>query len=463
MKTIFTFFTIFLFAFQANAQCWQSVTSGLTHSMGIKTDGSLWAWGKNDYGQLGDGTLINKYIPTQIGNATNWKTVSCGNNFTVAIQTNGTLWSWGDNLKGQLGNGTLVHTLTPTQVGSDTTWDSIDCGYYFCVALKGSFSKSLWTWGFNEYGQLGNGNNTDTNTPQQIGLSTNWRSVSAGAYHAIALEFVNGGSRLMAWGINQYGQLGDNTVLSKNIPTQIGTDVNWQTAVTGYFHSLAKKTTGTLWAWGYNGDGQLGSGNNINIYFPTQITTDTNWQGVLAAGYYHSMVKKTDGTLWVMGRNTYKELGIPAQVYTYIPKQMGTSTDWGNTISGSSGFSLALRQDGNLYSWGSGIDGQLGIGNISLNAPSPALITCPPTLSIKDNNFESTTFSVYPNPANDFVTIKSNYNETISSLKIIDVLGKTVFIQNNNETINIQNLTKGIYVIQISTENINYIQKLIKN
>jgi len=466
MKLITRNLFLLLFVFfisQTNAQCWQTITSGLFHSVGVKTDGTLWAWGKNDTGQLGDGTLIQKYSPTQIGTATNWKMASCGEDFTVAIQTNGSLWSWGNNVRGQLGNGGFANTITPTQVGTDSTWDTVDCGYSFCVALKGSFTKTLWTWGYNEYGQLGDGNNVNVNTPQQIGVSNSWRSVSAGAYHTLALEFTTGGSRLMGWGLNQFGQLGDNTVFPKNIPTQIGTDVNWQTVVTGYFHSLAKKTTGTLWTWGYNGDYQLGSGNTIDIHFPTQITTDTNWQGVLAAGYHHSMVKKTDGTLWTWGRNTYGELGA-SLIFTSIPVQMGTATDWSNTISASSGFSLALRQDGTLYSWGSGTNGQLGNGNAALTAPTPFSISCPTTLGINDSVFDNSNFKVFPNPTSDFLNVQSPTNSNISNIKISNVLGKVVLeVSTVSNSINVQQLSKGIYIIEVSIENKNYQQKFIKN
>lgn len=466
MKLITKYITLFLIFFttQANSQCWNTISSGLFHAMGIKSDGTLWAWGKNDTGQLGDGTLIQKYIPTQIGTSNNWKIVSCGEDFTVGIQTDGTLWSWGNNVRGQLGNGNFTNSITPTQVGTDNTWDTLDCGYSFCVALKGNFSKTLWTWGYNEFGQLGDGNNVNVNVPQQIGVSTSWKSVSAGAYHTLALEFVTGGSRLMGWGLNQFGQLGDNTVNPKNIPTQIGTDVNWQTVVTGYFHSLAKKTTGTLWAWGYNGDYQLGSGNTIDIHFPTQITTDTNWQGVLSAGFYHSMIKKTDGTLWTWGRNTYGELGSASLVYTSIPKQMGTATNWGNIISASSGFSLALRQDGTLNSWGSGFDGQLGNGSSALNASTPVSITCPTTLGINNSVLDNSSFKVFPNPTANFLNIETPIDTNEFNFKIIDMLGNVVLENNeNSNNINIQNLSKGMYIIQLFIDDKNFQQKFIKN
>ena len=466
MKNLIIFLIIVQFSVSSHSQCWQSIASGLEHTLAIKSDGTLWAWGRNDNGQLGIGTIINSNIPIQIGTATNWKIVSGGANHSAGIKTDGTLWTWGDNFFGQLGNGAFNsgNTLVPTQIGIGGFWDTVDCGYYFNVALQGSFSKSLWTWGVNDFNQLGNGNLINVNIPQQIGTSLNWLSVSAGAYHSVALEFVTGGNRLMSWGFSNYGQLGGGSFTSRSVPTQVGIDLNWQTVVTGYFHSLAKKTNGTLWAWGYNGDGQIGNGNNTSsVNTPIQIGTDTNWQGVLAPGYHHSMAKKSDGTLWSWGSNTFGALGSPTLVFTYLPLQVGIDTNWGNKISAAQGYSIALRQDGTLNSWGINDKGQLGNGT-NINTNTSASIACPTTLAIAQLNTKQTQLSIYPNPTSDFLNIQTLMNAQVSNIKIIDIMGKVVLeskeISNN---INVQKLSKGIFVIQIDIENKNYQQKFIKN
>ena len=466
MKTTLTYLLFAFFNLQIHAQCWKSVVSGYEHTLAIKNDGTLWAWGRNDSGQLGIGTIINSNIPVQVGTANNWKIVSGGVDHSAGIQTDGTLWTWGGNFFGQLGNGAFSSglSLSPVQVGNETIWNTIDCGYYFNVALKGSFSKSLWTWGTNEFNQLGNGNTVNANIPQQIGTSLNWMSVSAGAYHSIALELASGGNRLMAWGFNNYGQLGDGTLIAKSSPTQSGTDVNWQTVATGYFHNLAKKTNGTLWAWGYNGDGQMGNGSNAsNVLTPTQVGTDTNWQGVLGAGYNYSMAKKTDNTLWSWGRNIYGGAGLGNVIFSYLPLQIDTSTTWGINITASQGFGAALRQDGSLSSWGLNDKGQLGNGtNINTNLPNA--IVCPTTLGINEEISNNSQFSIYPNPTSAILNFQTPINLEISNYKIIDVLGKIV-LENNaaSNNINIEKLSKGIYVIQISIDNKNYQRKFIKN
>jgi alpha-tubulin suppressor-like RCC1 family protein len=466
MKATIKIILILCIAMQTNAQCWRSVASGLEHTLAIKNDGTLWAWGRNDSGQLGIGTAINSNIPVQVGTANNWKIVSGGTDHSAGIQTDGTLWTWGANFFGQLGNGSFSSglSLSPVQVGNETMWNTVDCGYHFNVALKGSFSKSLWTWGTNEFNQLGNGNTVNANVPQQIGASLNWMSVSAGAYHSIALELVNGGNRLMAWGYNNYGQLGDGTFISRSSPTQAGTDVNWQTVATGYFHNLGKKTNGTLWAWGINGDGQMGNGSNASsVSAPTQVGTDTNWQGVLGAGYNYSMVKKSDGTLWSWGRNIYGGAGLGNVIFSYLPLQIDTSTTWGINITASQGFGAALRQDGSLSSWGLNDKGQLGNGTVS-NTNLPNGISCPTTLQIQAQNFENINFTIFPNPASNIVNIQPSLNKTISNIKITDLLGKTIMKSDDDtKAINIEKLSKGLYIIAVMIDNKSFQQKFIKN
>ena len=196
--------------------CWQSISAGYKYSLALKTDGTLWAWGHNGFGQIGDGTNINKNAPIQIGNATNWQSISAGNFFSLALKTDGTLWAWGRNLWGQLGDGTNTDKNSPTQIGVDTDWQSIIAGDNHSLALK--TDGTLWAWGLNFYGQFGDGTNTSSNTPTQIGSSNDWQSISGGNIYSLALK--TDGS-LWAWGSNEFGELGDGTNIDKNIPIYI--------------------------------------------------------------------------------------------------------------------------------------------------------------------------------------------------------------------------------------------------
>ena len=148
---------------------WSSVSAGYYHTIAIKTDGTLWAWGFNNYGQLGDGTTTNRSSPTQIGSGTNWSSVSAGGYHTVAIKTDGTLWVWGNNGNGKLGDGTTTDRYSPVQIGSGTNWSSVSTGGHHTIAIK--TDGTLWAWGYNVYGGLGDGTTTDRTTPTQIGVS----------------------------------------------------------------------------------------------------------------------------------------------------------------------------------------------------------------------------------------------------------------------------------------------------
>ncbi len=214
-----------LFAFtgtqQINAQsqgCYKAISAGSYHTLAIKTDGSLWAWGYNLYGQLGDGTNADKTAPVQIGTATNWASVSAGIYHSIATQTNGSLWAWGSNDYGQLGDGSNTSRTSPVQIGTATNWTSISARAIHTIATQ--TDGSLWAWGWNYYGQLGDGTNDDETSPVQIGTATNWASIGAGSSHTIATQ-TNGS--LWAWGNNEQGQLGDGTTIDKNSPLQIST------------------------------------------------------------------------------------------------------------------------------------------------------------------------------------------------------------------------------------------------
>ena len=250
---------------------WASVSAGRGHRMAIKTDGSLWAWGDNFFGQRGDGTGDNfKTTPVRIGSETNWASVSAGGLYTVAIKTDGSLWAWGNNSYGQLGDGTSDNfKTTPVRIGSETNWATVSAGVAHTVAIK--TDGSLWAWGNNYRGQLGDGTggyDQQKDTPVRIGSETNWASVSAGYEHTVAIK--TDGS-LWAWGDNYSGQLGNGTISYnlKTTPVRIGSETNWATVSAGMFHTVAIKTDSSLWAWGSGG--LLGDGTTDARYVPTQV------------------------------------------------------------------------------------------------------------------------------------------------------------------------------------------------
>ncbi len=291
------------------SQPFKAVSAGAQHTVAIKTDGSLWAWGYNAHGQLGDGTNIDRNVPKQIGTDTNWTVVSAGGEHTVAIKRDGSLWAWGVNSYGQLGDGTngwLKDKNIPTKISDAKDWNVVSAGYAHTMAIK--TDGSLWAWGWNCNGQLGDGTYTDKNVPTLIGTDTTWAVVSAGHFHTVAIK---ANKTLWAWGLNDNGQLGDGTNTDKNIPTRIGTGINWDNVSAGHFHNVAIKANKTLWAWGKNEFGQLGDGTyGIGVYknIPAQIGSENNWT-VVSAGAEHIVALNTNKELWACGLNGNGQLG----------------------------------------------------------------------------------------------------------------------------------------------------------
>ena len=251
---------------------WTQVTASASSSLSVRSDGSLWGWGRNHHGQLGDGTDIDRRVPTRIGTASDWQAVAAVIHHSLALKTDGSLWAWGDNEYGQLGDGTDIDRRVPTRIGTASDWQVVAAGHHHSLALK--TDGSLWTWGRNQYGQLGDGTHTDRWIPARIGTDSDWQAVASGCDHCLALK--TDGS-LWAWGYNMSGKLGDGTAGTNNnrsAPTRIGTAFDWQVVAAGYHHSLALKTDGSLWAWGSSSFGKLGDGTGVEHHQPTRVAGD---------------------------------------------------------------------------------------------------------------------------------------------------------------------------------------------
>jgi hypothetical protein len=320
----------------------------------LKTDGSLWAWGDNGSGQLGDGTRTDRLAPVQVG--TGFTAVAAGDNHTVAVKADGSLWTWGHNGVGQLGDGSTTQRPSPVQIG--TGFRAVAAGLDHSAAVKAD--GTLWTWGANGVGQLGDGTLTQRLAPVQIG--TGFALAAAGRYFTLAIK--TDGS-LWAWGYNFFGQLGDGTRTNRLAPVQIGT--GFASVVAGVSHTLALRTDGSLWAWGDNSYGQRGDGTvGGNQWTPLQIGTGF---ASVAVGTTHSLAAKTDGSLWAWGRNNVGQVGDGTTTQRQSPVPIGTGF---RSVGAGRDHSAGIKADGSLWAWGLNSSGQLGDGTTTQRlAPVP--------------------------------------------------------------------------------------------
>jgi len=399
------------------------------HTLALRSDGTVWAWGDNTYDQLGLGsssTVTTSTSPVAVTGLTGktFTAVAAGAQHSLALCSDHTVWAWGYNNYGQLGNTTttssgsgngtyMSYSAVPVQVSipSGTTIVAIAAGIDFSLALDSS--GYVWAWGHNNLGQLGNtyfftddcldlassANLSNEVTPTQITKLSNISSIAAGGYHALAIEGTGSTSVVHAWGLDSCGQLGDgittatdcelvpacssltSTWLSSyasNTPVA-KTDLNGVTSVAaGSYHSLALMSDKTVRSWGWNGSGQLGNNSSAdNSSTPVTVSSLTNITS-LAGGSGHSVALDSSNAVWTWGDNYLGQLGNGTTTNTLVP----TST---SVLSGASGitaagdFTTAWKSDGTVWAWGDNYNGQLGNGSSSKDhttaSSSPSQVT----------------------------------------------------------------------------------------
>jgi alpha-tubulin suppressor-like RCC1 family protein len=334
----------------AGGTTWKSVSAGFYNTVVIKTDGSLWIWGRNAVGELGINNTTNRSTPvTTFAGGNNWKQVSCGNNHTAATKTDGSLWTWGYNNEGQLGINNTDQKNTPvTTFAGGTNWKQVACGVNNTAAIK--TDGSLWVWGNNTLGKLGTNDATQRNTPvTTFAGGTNWKQVfvgkGSGDSHTVAVKT---DGTLWTWGRGQQGQLGINVAENRSTPvTTFAGGTNWKQVFCGRDYTVAIKTDGSLWTWGENNGGRLGI-NDTTIFSTrnTPVTTfagGTNWKSV-SGGYNSIAAIKTDGSLWTWGRNDDGQLGINNTTNTVTPvTTFAGGNNWKSVDVGGYKHSAAIK------------------------------------------------------------------------------------------------------------------------
>jgi len=334
-----------------------SVSTGGYHTCGIDGDNKLWCWGRNDYGQVGDGENENKNLPQMISDK-KWKSVSAGGYHTCGIDDDNKLWCWGRNDYGQVGDGGNENKNLPLMV-SDKKWKSVSAGGYHTCAIDDG--NKLWCWGRNDYGQVGDGENENKNLPQMIS-DKKWKSVSAGGYHTCGID---DGNKLWCWGRNDYGQVGDGENENKNLPLMIS-NKKWKSVSAGGYHTCGIDDDNKLWCWGRNDYGQVGDESFGNRNMPVMVSprgVKDKWILISAGGYHTCGVIEEKRKVYCWGSDAYGQLGVnPLKREPYFgwnnpitsPVQIGNDKDW-TFVSTSLVTNCAIKDDGSLWCWGSGL------------------------------------------------------------------------------------------------------------
>lgn len=312
------------------------------HGLGLRTNGTAWAWGGNAFGQLGDGTITSRSSPVSvIGGFADWTSLQASSNHSLGLRSDGTAWAWGGGGAGGLGDNTVISKSSPVLiVGGFTDW----------VQLVGAANNSLgirsdgtaWAWGGNSTGNLGDGTTTAKSSPVSVlGGFTDWVQLAGGNTHGLGIR-QNGTA--WAWGRNNYGQLGDGTTVNKSSPVSVvGGFTDWIKVDGGFYHSLGLRSNGTAWSWGNNSSGQLGDGTTVSKSSPVSVVGGVaNWTQV-SAGQNHSVALRSDGTAAAWGLNTQGQLGDGTAVAKSSPVSVvGGFTDW-IRVECTGGTTIAIR------------------------------------------------------------------------------------------------------------------------
>lgn len=368
------------------------VAGGTDHTLDLKQDGTVWAWGNNDYGQLGDGTTLDRYTPVQVQGLDSVVAISAGSGFSLALKSDGTVWAWGGNWNGQLGDSSVAYRYIPVQVTTLSSVVAIASGHYHNLAVKSD--GTVWAWGWNIHGVLGDGrwnihdavvgdgNMNDSSSPVQVQGLGSVVDVAAGFLHSLALK---SDGTVWAWGNNDSGQHGvpggltfndgPYTTTYRNSPVHVQGLDSVIAISAGYSHSLALNSNGTVLAWGSNSSGELGDGSTTTRYTPVQVT-NLGSVTAIAAGSSHTLAVKSDGTVWTWGHNYSGQLGDGSTTSSSSPVQVSELDSVSAIATNDGSHSLAVKSDRTVLAWGYNGDGQLGDGT-TINRYTPVQIANP--------------------------------------------------------------------------------------
>ena len=359
-----------------------SICAGGYHSLALDERGNAWAWGWNGFGQLADGSATDRFVPV-VGFASavgSLAGVSAGGLHSVALDVVSSTWAAGFNEDGQLGDGSRSARDAPvhTRLPEDIVLVSVSAGDFHTLALDQH--GEAWAWGWNGNGQLGDGSTLDRSAPVriQVPAGTTFASVAAGGFHSVAID-QDGAA--WGWGANQLGEVGDGTQEQRVVPVRVAMPAaaSFTRVAAGEQHSVALDQRGNVWAWGRNDHGQLGDDSVMSRPVPTEVSMPAQVAfSRVSAGGFHTLALDLDGRAWSWGRNEDGQLGDASLDGHRTPVQVDApeATTFVDVTAGYH-HSMALDDLGNAWAWGRNLSGQLGIGSLDDGRRSPAAVHMP--------------------------------------------------------------------------------------
>ena len=345
-----------------------AIAAGESHSLALREDGTVWAWGDNIYGQVGQPAGYEPIsTPAQVAALTGVVAIAAHGRYTLAVREDGTVWGWGANFNSQLGKPSNYEpNPLPSQVPELTGVVALSAGDSHVLALRAD--GTAWAWGANHAGQLGHPRYYEPNpTPVQVPELTDVVSLAAGLEFSLALR---ADGTVWAWGLNTSFQFGNGTTLSSHTPQQVP-GLKHVVSLVADRHPLAMSKDGAVWGWGGNANGQLGTGTELR---PTPVRVlGLSGAKTVSVGGEHVLTLRTDGTVWSWGNNYGGQLGDGTSTPRSAPVQVLNLSEV-VAISAGGAHSLALRADGTVWGWGHGHEGQLGGSGLPRGRSVPALV-----------------------------------------------------------------------------------------
>ena len=355
----------------------RSIAGGTNHSLAVRADGTAWGWGLNSDGQLGDGTTTLRPLPIAVSGPPSLVAVSGGREHSLFLASDGTAWTSGDNRFGRLGDGTTAPRRTPVPVVGIVDVVQVRAGHDHSVALRAD--GTAWTWGWAAFGALGDPSVLEErHAPGPVPGLSDAVAVETGVYTTHALR---ADGTVWSWGDNRNGTLGDGTTADSDVPVQATTATGLPPVIdiaSGWAHMVVLAHDGTVWAWGDNFSGTLGDGTRISRATPAPVPGLRSIRQV-ECDYGFTLALQSNGTVWAWGENDGGQLGNGTFQDSSVPVQvMGLPRTVRVAVGDYHAF--AVDEEGRLWEWGSNFRSQLGDGSTDIARPIPGLVPIEPDI-----------------------------------------------------------------------------------